>query len=826
MKNNVLLFLSIIILFTSSCDDDYIYHNEDPNWLGSNIYDYLNENGNYTYFVRLIEDCGRKDELQRTGSNTLFVCDDDAFERFFKNENEWNVENYESLTSSQKNQILRYALLKNASVIEVLSSGQGPVKGQNLRLSTYLEPLDLLVHEAGNDLPQSSFFNSYQNDGLYLLKDNSSPMLVLFSDAYMEKNSVYDSDFSFIMNGNTRKRGDAHFFDVKVKDDGKDITCKNGYIHILEELMIPRQNMADYIKQNQEMTTFNMLMEQFCAPYYDASSTNEYKILNPEFKDSIFVKRFFNSGANSLNRTPDGTVVPSTELLLFDPGVNAYSAPNTSANVDMAAMFVPTDQALEEYFYNGSGKFLQERYGNWENVPKNITSLFINSHMKYSMLESLPSRFGGIKNESGHEMHVDASLIKNAYISSNGLIYLTSKVYPPVDYSSVLAPILVNENTKVWNWGVTNCQLDLYLNSMESKYSFLIPTDDYLKDYRCPVYWGHSIKENWKFWFNTTLDQVVATRYNFETGDSIGIVTNPTILKNRLLDMLDYHIVVGDIESGNRYYITKGGGFIEVENTGTELNLWGGGNRELNKLFNTDEYTVQIDQKNGIYSMENGKSYFITRQLQQPVTSLYSTLQNNPEFSKFFELLQGSDSIFFQDASYPGYDLTIRAFSAFHYTVYVPTNAAIDNAIAAGLPTWEEIAMEGDIEIKQAKKQKLDNFLKYHFQDNSSFIGGAPVSAQPYATAASYPVPGTAKYKFYNLNVTCNDTNLSVVDEAGRTVNVIKNNGLYNLMVRDYGFGVSTKGDVSTSTSIEFSSRIVIHQIDNYLLYSQTQLQE
>ena len=826
MKNKLLLFLSIIILCFYSCDDDYIYHKDEPDWLGANIYDYLQAQGNYTYFVRLIEDCGRKEELQRTGSNTLFVCDDDAFARFFSSGNEWNVSSYESLTSAQKNRLLRFSLLKNASVVDVLSSGQGPVAGQNLRLLTYLEPIDLLVYDAGDQLPSGSYFDYYRNTGMYLLKDDTSPMLVLFSDAYMEKNSLYDSDFTFIMNGHTRKWGDAHLFNVKIKDEGKDITCKNGYIHVLEELVIPRQNMADYIHQHTEMTVFNKLLEQFCAPYYSASVTSAYSVLYPEFSDSIFVKRFYNSGAYSLDRTPDGVLVPARELLLYDPGCNAYRGPNTSAVVDMAAMFIPSDQALNEYFYNGAGKFLQERYGSWDQVPKDITCLFINAHMKYSMLESLPSRFGGIKNEAGHEIKVDESMIENVYISSNGLIYLTSRVFPPVDYSSVLAPILVNENTKVWNWGVRNCQLDLYLNSMESQYSFFIPTDDYLQDYRCPVYWAHSVKENWKFWFDPERDQVVATRYHYETGDSLGIVTSAATLRNRLLDMIDYHIVVGDVESGNRYYITKGGGFIEVENTGAALKIWGGGNRELNQQFNTDDYTVQIDSKYGIYPMENGKSYFITRQIQQPVTSLYSTLLSNPEFSKFFELLMGSDNLFVQDGTYPGYELTLRAFSAFHYTVYVPTNEAIDRALAAGLPTWEEIEEEGDIDIKLAKKQKLENFLKYHLQDNSSYIGGAPVANQVYATSASYLVPGTDKYKFYNLNVTCNASNLSLVDEAGRTANVIKTGGLYNLMARDYGFGCAVRGDVSTASSIEYSSRIVVHQIDNYLLYSQNQLQE
>lgn len=829
------LLLLFIAIFTS-CKDDYLLDNESPSWLGSSIYDYLYENGNYNYFVKLIEDCGRKDELQRTGSNTLFVADDEAFSRFLAS-NDWGVKNYDDLTSLQKNLLLRNSLLKNASLMETLSSGLNSAKGQVIRLGNYLDlaPAVLVQKVSGDSLPATSAFSRFRSKGMYLLKDDTAPMLALFSPAWLEYNSVTNHDFYVIMNQTARTDNDNYIFNIKVKENtastiNHDITCKNGYIHVLENLLTSRLNMAEYIRRNPNMSIFNRILQRFSAPKHSAEMTTAYKQFNTSFSDSVFVQRFYSqrhkstSGNGVVSSTDVGA--GSSEPLIYDPGWNQYYSSTTDVTKDLGAMFVPSDDAMNNYFYNGDGKFLYERYGSWDNVPLSVVSVFLNAHMKSSMIGSVPSRFNGIKNESGNEMNVSENQIEKAYVASNGLVYQTNMVYPPVDYSSVLAPTLVSDNTKIWRWAVNNCNFKLYLNSMESTYSFLIPTDSYLNDYRDPVKQNYAIKEVWKFWYNNTLNdgqgQPVATRYNASTGDSIGYEQNVAIIKDRLEDMMDYHIVVGDIESGQSYYLTKGGGFIKVSGTGASLKLWGGGNIELNASKSTNSYTASVTD---IYNMKNGKVYVLDKQLQHPIKSLYQELRNTPQFSKFFALCEGSDSIFVKDATYPGYDYNVKFFSAYHYTVYVPTNDAIDAAIAAGLPTWEEINSEGDATVKATKRKKLENFLKYHFQDNSIYIGGAHNANQAYSTAASYTVSGTSKIKFYNLKVTNDDTSLKLLDGAGRTVHVYKNNSLYNLMLRDYGFQC-VKGDLSTATQIDFSSRIVVHEIDNYLLYSKEELSQ
>ena len=88
-----------------SCSDGYELAKEDPEWLGSSIYDYLSSEGNFTQTIRLIDELGYSEVLAKTGSKTLFVANDEAFARFYQN-NTWGVGRYEDLTDAQKKLLL------------------------------------------------------------------------------------------------------------------------------------------------------------------------------------------------------------------------------------------------------------------------------------------------------------------------------------------------------------------------------------------------------------------------------------------------------------------------------------------------------------------------------------------------------------------------------------------------------------------------------------------------------------------------------------------------------------------------------------------------
>ena len=103
-----------------SCSEYDLDENTPAGWDRS-IYSWLDEQGDFTTMVKLINDLDYRDVLAKTGSKTLFAADDQAFDRFFKN-NSWGVKKYEDLTVAQKRKLLFGAMINNSYQVQALSS--------------------------------------------------------------------------------------------------------------------------------------------------------------------------------------------------------------------------------------------------------------------------------------------------------------------------------------------------------------------------------------------------------------------------------------------------------------------------------------------------------------------------------------------------------------------------------------------------------------------------------------------------------------------------------------------------------------------------------
>jgi hypothetical protein len=60
----------------------------------------------------------------------------------------------------------------------------------------------------------------------------------------------------------------------------------------------------------------------------------------------------------------------------------------------------------------------------------------------------------------------------------------------------------------------------------------------------------------------------------------------------------------------------------------------------------------------------------------------------------------------------------------------VPSNEAIKEQIANGLPTWDDLGntVNENPAKAAAMMRLLNNFLRYHFQDNSVYVDNVPFS--------------------------------------------------------------------------------------------------
>lgn len=820
--------------------------NNEPDWLGASIYDYLKTDGHFNNYVRLIEDLKYTEVLSKTGSKTLFVANDSAFNEFYKS-NEWGVTSYEQLSLSQKKLILNYGMINDAYLVEMLSNYNAGVlkEGSGMRKITAVSVLDSLPFENGTQLPKSKYWDYYREKGMYLLQDNTLWTTMYFTQKHLDQAQITNDDFSFLT-GTTRNYKDAHVFGIKIIK--RDITCKNGYLNVLEKVLIPPVNMAQYISRNSKMTIFSKVLDRFCAPFFDPSNTLLNKQTNILFNDSIFVKKYFAKIGGSL-KYPNGLNVNADVLLPFDPGWNSFTRNSVGAALesDMAAMFVPNDEAMNTFLNSGSGKVLKDRFGSWDSIPNEVLPLFIKRHMRNSLVESVPSRFYKMVDEDNSVLPVKAEDIEKVYIGSNGVVFETNKAYPPDDYSSVYGPVLLSANdasqtlkTKIWKWAITQKDFRLYLNSMVSRYSFFVPTDEYFTNYIDPIAYSKDVQAVLKYWYNTKTSAVNATVYKYDkatgiVGDSLANITNTSFIANRLEDLLNMHIVVDGVETGKNFYLTKGNVALKVIGSGENLEVQGGGNIALNE-------TVKVTKA---YVQSNGTTYFIDRPIQSPLQSVFSVLSQTPEFKSFFDLMVGFPDdplkklpiIFVNRSNYYGIDFNIKFFNTFNYTVYVPTNEAIQRALVAGIiKPWDSqgpIVGINDLPVSEqaAEIVKLERFLRYHFQDNSVFIDGKAVqNVYQSATMKLDDVTsnfGTFKNKYYKIGVNGNGTDMSLTTETNHSARVMTETGLYNIMTRDFVFnnkpstfknvdGTGTGSDFGSS-SIYTSSTAVIHQIDEVL---------
>ena len=820
-----LFFLTVGACLITSCREEYFEENNDPPGLGKSIYDYLQNDGHYTNYVRLIDDLDYAEVLSKTGSKTLFVADDDAFTRFYAN-NSWGVKSYEGLSPAQKKLILNSSMINNAILLENLSTISGPVTGQALRRATALAVMDTLTFESGSDLPANAYWDRFRDNGIHLAKDNTPIPMLYFLQAEMLAHGITDNDFSIIFNGVQRSPDDAYVYNIKVKQ--RDIICQNGYIHVLEDVLIPASNMAEVIRIAPETHLFSSFLERFAAPYYNADLTNQYRLLGG--RDSVFEKDYFaERGSPYISSSkvvidPNGNSV--SNFLQYNPGWNTYYSSDIvgTFQTDMGVIFAPTDAALNRYFGSGSGKALIERYGSIENIPNNVLVNLVRNHMKPSFLASLPSQFATIVDDAQEPMGIQTSDINKVYLADNGAVYVMNTVYPPALYSSVMFPATINENMRVFNWAIAQLQYDAYLLSMVNYYSFLLPTDNFT--YIPPTALEHAQPEAWKFHYNTKTNAVYASIHPYdpatgEVGDSMSVQNNTSILKNLLQDMLDYHIVVGNIEDGNEYYRTKGGGTIHVVRKGNQIQVAGGGDIDQNATLTVNEIYDQTKETNG---RGNGKTYVLSQPMGTPLRSVYQILSTTPEFSAFFALAQGNDDlwtgddvraakygVFYKDPSQSGLDLNVRFLSTYHYTLYVPTNDEVQKAIQNGLPTWDDVEAATDQDVRDSLADKIIRFVRYHFQDNSVFLDNTTTSGS-FETATLNNNTST----FYKLNLSGGNHSLNLTTEAGGTAHVVTGNGLYNIMARDFKFNTP---DPANATMIETSSYIVIHQIDKCLYF-------
>ena len=404
---------------------------------------------------------------------------------------------------------------------------------------------------------------------------------------------------------------------------------------------------------------------------------------------------------------------------------------------------------------------------------------------------------------------------------------------------------------KIIDWAITQCKYNVYLNALGSDYSFFIPTNDALIEYIDPCSYGKQNLQLLSFRWDETKkadERVYAILYNYnqETGerDSVGIVNNYYRITKCLQDILDTHIVIGRVWEGkNTYFRTKNGTGIRVTNPTNESNMTVEGSYQMNE-GQPLRVTRVYDQRKEIAG-GNGKSYVLEGQpIMGTRLTVYDQLAAHPKyFGKFLELLEGSGLLEKIHNLGTGNDndnkacggTNISVFNTYHYTIYVPSNDAIEQLQKDGkLSSWEQVDLDhqaGNDDKALSDSINIVNFLKYHIQDNALYIG-----AQNESGDFETSLINKKTRRFYMVKSQLNDDEIIVLDAVDQnnmrngeptTMHTVKKlsyvdddgiqKDLYNIQAREYLYN---NKDATTATELYTTSSAVIHLIDKPLSYS------
>lgn len=886
---------------------------------GSTLYDNLQALGNYTTYLRLIDSFAG---IQRAFKNeltdyerkymgsfdtlTVFAPNDEAFDRFFAH-NAWTdeqgnaISSYEQLSDGQKLSLIYMSYIPGFVTANSLHASKS-VRGY-LRLYSYDRQFNLVPykHTGGTDIntfpPDSySYFdyakelNQHIVDGVWIgygtIGDYTGALAyrggtMIWNDDYWQYNGLSHDDLSFIGAADTEgsehiKIGNAHITQPNQR-------CKNGYLHLVDEVVVPQPNLMCALAQARlggKCSLASSLVQRFNYLKYD-----------PDY--AYYKEQIFNDG--------DSAMTVRNSLL------DRVSTTTTQT----PAIILPTDEALKAFLLASDNPLGQcginqdNYYDMLMSLPREVLQPFVKEWFRTSFTDVLPSRYSNMRSAKGHQLLAGVATPEAYKLAVQQVIHAVDGIIVVVD-AVPNAEDLRNELTFVKLAGqvagaalTANDRYDGersaspfstdYQREMHNKpFTMFVPTDEGLKQYGLvdPISMASNNRNSWRYWSlspqsissdgngkiavaarayrydynkvrNAETDRPLGVSFSNSANDGANVNYGPT--KRQLLtDMLDQHIVLQNLDSmlntSRHWYLSRSGMPIYMkEHTNTNIVVNGGMQIDLNERDAADKHdcTLQFVGQNN-----TGTSVFIDRPMQPTSQNVFQRLQSNDAFSTFFEYAEALNNAYtlkkmlfgdeasealsrkytiFADRSggYTRYGnantMLVNFFHNFNYTIFVPTNEGMQKAVAEGLPTIESI----------------EQFVEESLDDN----GQLPDDKREQAQARYLTLLNFLKYHFCDKSYflepdlesgDIEQTTTACIDASNQqalTADINSGNGmlmvrdasnrykavkpdLANIIARDAEFN----NDPTRARYIRSASNVVLHGIDNadYLLFDNT----
>ena len=747
--NYYLLILPLLALFASCSRDVFDEYYGRPDYLEDPIYQRLDAKGNFKNFTALIEKAGYKDILSKSGYWTMFAPNDAAFVTYFQENGISSVSQIDEATATK---IVKYALVYNAFREEKLSDYQsrtGWIEDNAFRRRTAF--YDGFVNTTVNGQPMVIVGSNRNGVNNYIAGDNNNKYVTYFTEEYFTEKGLTATDFNYFYPSG--EYSGFNLFDSKITE--ADIIAENGIIHEVDKVVVPPMNIDQYLASNPNYSEFRKILEDNLVSYvFNQSATTAYRNFTGN-SDDVFVKRY------------DGT-------LMFAPNNENYvKAEDNDGQSEAYTLIAPDNQSFNDF----KETVLLKNFDNINQLPIYVFQDIINAHMVQAAV--WPSKAGnydnGLKEDLRFNFNTD---ITDRKVLSNGFFYGANKVQKSNYFYSVYTSAYLDPKfsfaTRIFNDGSGYREL---ISNINQRYTLFLPSDAVLKSLG--------------FDYNTTrLEWVYVSPVN-------GATDNASAARNRLVRVL-YNCIV-QTPNGELDNIATTSGFIRTGESDFpgEYIKW-----DNNKIYAAGNVLPGGTAVNiiGSETQENGITYYIdniphySTELQGFVFERLAP-NNTSQFYNFTQYLRNSSL----------YNASTRKIEGVEagtpYTFIVPNNAAIVNAVKAGvLPGNVTTGVPNFTPTAQVDRDLVTNFIRYHIIVNKT---------------ASNDGLTTGLYETLRKNSQDEKTFVGISSAAGSLS--FKDNTTVNTPVT----GERPAANFIPSLSNNLADRSLIHLVDNYLKYTE-----
>ena len=722
MKHAFFKLVSVVFIAVmfNQCQKERDAYYEAPEWIGKSVFETLQDEGRFDLYLQLAEKTEYSISLKGNGFWTVFAPNNAAVTEWLSEKGYTSVDD---VSVAEAASIVSYSLLFNQYRFEelshVLNNGWDSLASVKKR-TTYYETIHKELYKGDSIWVISPIFPRIISTAD--MNDNNYKYIPFYMKEQLAKQSLTERDYNLFY-PNSRYTG-RNVQRASVLQEN--IFTSNGVIHEVDKVNEPLPNFEKILSENPDYSKYWDLIQmkdKDDEPYF------YYYVHQPQLT-TYFQKMYPSMNIDRVH----------VKIYYVYVGIDCerYSSLRSSGSDNHPekggyTLFAPNNAGVDK-FYNEK---LSDYYSSIDNVPYDVWHYFINAQMcdgliypgLYHRLENVFQDYINGSGFYGPRFTDVSNLYTDIRPASNGFFYGGNNYIKNNFFESVITEVRFNSRysfmwrafdfyfyTSLLN-EITKSELNGY---PDEDYSLLLIQDELFRreasDYNAGFTWAWAGENtnDMRYQFDHTWGTAFAReRMQRLVRSHIFKRTKETSLNgNANKDFFKY----GDPDYGGAgYALNEYGDMVRYRNG--ELQMIG--NYDKNEWVKVEKHKTFLNGT--VYTIDKLLQYgrcpddpfsaTITCNGKPMLDYLQEAARQNPNVSKSVAYLKALIEHLYIEFEFPENNSS-------YFTVLLPSNTAIDAAIAAG--HLRTLASNGT--IQQGDDPIIEKFFKYHVIVGQVFI--------------------------------------------------------------------------------------------------------